>query len=83
MDLPFFRSFFASNTGLSTPLSITPATFDKDTPVVVAELNGKQAGEVFGISKVKGGNRMEATHLRSMCVVFYPAKGTATAWTTI
>src|SRR5438046_8172710 len=53
--------------------------FDERTPVVVAELNHNQAGEVFGVSKVKGGNRMVTTYLLSMCVVLYPAQKRARA----
>ncbi|OCL06529.1 hypothetical protein AOQ84DRAFT_321313 [Glonium stellatum] len=76
MDLAYFNSFFR-NPELKTPIDITPSTFDASTPVVVAELGHAQAGELLGVSKVKGGNRMATTYLASMCVVFYPAKGNA------
>lgn len=57
--------------------------YDAKTSVVVAELNNEQAGEVFGVSKVKNGNRMVQISLQSMCVVFYPIKGRASAWVTV
>ena len=57
--------------------------YDENTPVVVAEMNHSQAGEIFGVSKVKGGNRMGTTYLSSMCIVFYPAKKRARAWVTV
>ena len=56
--------------------------YDAETPVVVAKLDNEQAREVFGVSKVKNGNRMVQINLLSMCVVFYPAKGRASAWVT-
>ena len=30
--------------------------FDEETPVVAFELNSEEAGNVFGVSKIKGGN---------------------------
>ncbi|KAJ7104370.1 hypothetical protein B0H15DRAFT_22552 [Mycena belliarum] len=77
MDSTFFRSFFGGHA------SITPLDFSADTPVVVAELNNTQAGEVFGVSKIKNGNRMTTVHLASMIVVFYPPKGKASVWLTV
>jgi len=78
MDVAFFRAFF-NRSGIL----IVPPDFDERTPVVVAELNHNQAGEVFGVSKVKGGNRMVTTYLLSMCVVLYPAQKRASAWLTV
>ncbi|KAJ7635046.1 hypothetical protein FB45DRAFT_744186, partial [Roridomyces roridus] len=77
MDVAFFRSFFVGHA------SITPSDFSQESPVIVAELNNSQAGEVFGVSKIKNGNRMVTLHLQSMMVVFYPATGKASAWLTI
>ncbi|KAJ7890273.1 hypothetical protein B0H13DRAFT_1626407, partial [Mycena leptocephala] len=77
MDVAFFRSFFGGHA------SIIPADFSQDSPVVVAELNNSQAGEVFGVSKIKNGNRMTTIHLQSMMVVFYPSKGKASVWLTV
>ncbi|KAK7044443.1 reverse transcriptase [Favolaschia claudopus] len=77
MDVAFFRSFFGGNA------SITPADFSQDSPVVTAELNNSQAGTVFGVSKIKNGNRMETIHLSSMMVVFYPSKGKASVWLSV
>ncbi|KAJ7485802.1 hypothetical protein FB451DRAFT_1363603 [Mycena latifolia] len=77
MDVAFFRSFFSGHA------SITPHDFSGDSPVVTAELNNSQAGEVFGVSKIKNGNRMTTIHLQSMIVVFYPPKGKASVWLTV
>ncbi|KAJ7706714.1 hypothetical protein B0H17DRAFT_1001143 [Mycena rosella] len=77
MDSAFFRSFFGGHA------SITPPDFSQDSPVVVAELNNSQAGEVFGVSKIKNGNRMTTIHLQSMIIVFYPSKGKASVWLTV
>lgn len=51
MDTAFFRSFFLNNDGLSSPLQATPATFDDSSPVVVVDLNHREAGELLGVSK--------------------------------
>jgi hypothetical protein len=69
MDTAFFRSFFVDNDKLSNPLRITPTDFD-DAPVVVVDLSHDQAGELLGVSKVKGGNRMA-----TCCVLSEPRQG--------
>lgn len=71
------------NENLTKPTLTVPEIFDEDTPVVVAELSNRQAGELLGVSKVKGGNRMATTHLASMCVLFYPTKKQASLWVTV
>lgn len=85
MDLPFFRSFFEKNPKLTSPLAIVPSpeTISNDTPVVVVNITNQQAGEIFGVTKIKSGNRMETTHLALMCLIFYPGTGKATVWTTV
>lgn len=50
---------------------------------MVVVLNRDQAGEIFGVTKVKGGNRVEQTYVQSMCVVLYPAQKRAMAWVTV
>jgi len=82
MDLAYFNSFFR-NPDLSTPIDITPSTFDASTTVVVAELNHAQAGELLGVKKVKGGSRMATMYLASMCIVFFPATGNARVWLSV
>jgi hypothetical protein len=95
MDVAFFRSFFGGHASI-TPAGACSviirfgsliwyscADFSQDSPVVVAELNNSQAGEVFGVSKIKNGNRMTTIHLQSMMVVFYPSKGKASVWLTV
>jgi hypothetical protein len=54
--------------------------YDETTPVVVAELGHKEAGEIFGVSKIKNGNRYTTIHLARMSVVLYPIKKTAMVW---
>ena len=76
MGLVYFNSFFR-NPDPSTSIDITPPIFDTSTTVVVAELNHAQARELLGMRKVKGGSRMTAMYLASMCIVFYPAMGNA------
>ncbi|PMD64273.1 uncharacterized protein K444DRAFT_609225 [Hyaloscypha bicolor E] len=76
MDVSFFRSFFGGDHGVQ----ITPEVYDEKTPVVVAELRNKEAGEVFGVSKIKNGNRYETVHLFRMSVILYPLKQTASVW---
>ncbi|KAK3660808.1 hypothetical protein LTR56_000566 [Elasticomyces elasticus] len=83
MDTTFFRSFFVSNPALTKPIDVQPASFDDETAVVVAEIGNAAAGELLGVSKVKGGNRMMTTHLRSMCVVFYPKDQKCRLWLTV
>jgi len=77
MDVVFFRSFFGGNA------KIAPQEYDQSTAVVVAELSNAQAGTVFGVSKIKNGNRYSQYHLSSMIVVFYPATGKASCWLTV
>ncbi|KAF2670265.1 hypothetical protein BT63DRAFT_424209 [Microthyrium microscopicum] len=83
MDLKFFRNFFIDNDSLTKPLQPTPEDFDEITPVVMIEMGNKSAGEILGVSKVKGGNRMATTHLAAMCVVFRPKQGKCDIWTTV
>ncbi|KAF2097017.1 hypothetical protein NA57DRAFT_77268 [Rhizodiscina lignyota] len=83
MDVAFFRSFFVNNDALSKPLQIAPSDFDDTSSVVVVEMGHNQAGELLGVSKVKGGNRMETTYLAAMCVVFRPSEGRCTMWLTV
>lgn len=59
---------------------LTHLAYDESTPVVVAEMGNKEAGEIFGVSNIKNGNRYETVHLRRMCIVLYPGKKVATAW---
>lgn len=66
MDIQFFRSFFSQE---ETNISINPTNYDDSTPVVVAMLSSSQAGDVFGVSKVKGGSLLTPACLSSICVV--------------
>ncbi|KXT00409.1 hypothetical protein AC578_3360 [Pseudocercospora eumusae] len=80
MDMQFFRFFFVENDNLTQPLSFTPAEFDENTPVVVVEMNRSRAGELLGVSKVAGGNRMATTVLDRLCVIFRPKERTTTVY---
>jgi hypothetical protein len=83
MDLAFFRSFFVDNDNLTQPLTVMPETFDESTPAVIIEMGNRAAGELLGVTKVKGGNRMETIHLAAMCVVFRPKEGACAVWLTV
>lgn len=83
MDLTFFNALFVANSSLSQPAKVAPSTYDESTPVVVVEMESLAAGEVLGVSKIKGGNRYATTYLRSMSVVFYPAEQKCRLWLTV
>ena len=74
---------FVDNPDLSSQVLVEPQDFDEDSPIVVVELNHTQAGEILGVSKVKGGNRMATTVLAAMSVVFRPSTQACTLWTTV
>ena len=57
--------------------------YDDKTPVIVADLSHHQAGELFGISKVNGGNKYTTIHMRSMCVILYSKDKKARVWVTV
>ena len=80
MDTAFFRAFFASSPSTS---GFRPAAFNEETPVVVAEFDHEAAGQLLGVSKVKGGNRYETTHLLCLGVVFYPPEKLCRLWVTV
>jgi hypothetical protein len=71
------------NDNLTQPLTVMPETFDESTPAVIIEMGNRAAGELLGVTKVKGGNRMETTHLAAMCVVFRPKEGAYAVWLTV
>ena len=62
-------------------VSVIPLRFTKETPVVVASIVGSlAAGEVFGKSKIKGGNRYEQCEVRKVEFVYFPKKMKARVW---
>ncbi|KZV89496.1 hypothetical protein EXIGLDRAFT_618133 [Exidia glandulosa HHB12029] len=69
MDDAFFRAFF--DTGIAG-VKISPADYDASTPVVTAHFGNRAAGELFGVSKVKGGNRYTENHVSAVMAVLYP-----------
>lgn len=52
-------------------------------PTTVAQLNNAQAGEIFGVSKIKKRNRMENFHLSKMVVILWPKKRRAEAYISV
>ncbi|KAL1742834.1 hypothetical protein HDZ31DRAFT_65617 [Schizophyllum fasciatum] len=78
MDVDFFRNFFTA-----PGTQIVPEVYDECTPVVVATLNNRAAGETFGVSKIKNGNRYSTYNLSLMTVVFYPAAKNAQVWVSV
>ncbi|KAL8287052.1 hypothetical protein RQP46_004058 [Phenoliferia psychrophenolica] len=74
MDVKCFRNLFGDNGVL-----ISPAVYDDSSEVVVARLNNAQAGTIWGVSKIKNGNRYSSVHLASMVVILWPKKRRAEA----
>ena len=71
MSLHVFRELV-----LPHATKIVPENFDAETAVVVALLSGSEAcGNVFGKSKIKGGNRMQQWSANRADVIFFPAEG--------
>ncbi len=93
MEVAFFKSFFGGNASITPEgesnqfflvrVLIWCLEYDETTPVDVAELTNAQAGAVFGVSKIKNGNRYTQYHLASMMVVFHPSKRRASCWLTV
>ncbi|KZV76253.1 hypothetical protein PENSPDRAFT_661283 [Peniophora sp. CONT] len=79
MDVAWFRQFFDSGAGVK----IVPPIYDETTPVVVATLSNAVAGSLFGVTKIKNGNRYSTFHLSKMVVILYPAEQRAEAWVSV
>ncbi|KAI1098439.1 hypothetical protein F4804DRAFT_338205 [Jackrogersella minutella] len=43
----------------------------------------RSSGEIFGVSKIKNGNRYATVSLASMVVILYPGEKKAQAWITV
>ncbi|KAI0012003.1 hypothetical protein F4779DRAFT_118822 [Xylariaceae sp. FL0662B] len=80
MDVTFFREFFG---GERNGIVITPAEYNESSPVVVARLSKEAAGEIFGVTKIKNGNRYATFYLLKMVVILYPEEKKAQAWITV
>ncbi|KAL1725146.1 hypothetical protein EV714DRAFT_277788 [Schizophyllum commune] len=78
MDVDFFRNFF-----VAPGTKIVPEVYDENTPVVVATLSNHAAGQTFGVSKIKNGNRYTTYDLSLMTVVFYPPTKKAQVWVSV
>ncbi|CAJ2507521.1 Uu.00g087070.m01.CDS01 [Anthostomella pinea] len=55
----------------------------RKTPVIVAQLSNAVAGKIFGVSKVKGGNRFATIHVAAMVVILYLEAKKAQAGVTV
>ena len=61
--------------------SVVPKDFTLNLPVVVASIVGSTAaGEIFGKSKIKGGNRYEQCQMQKAEFVYFPINQTARVW---
>lgn len=83
MNTKFFRSFFAENEVLTKPAVLLPSGLDEDSAVVKLKSKNRSAGEILRVSKVKGGNRVEAVHSAAMRVVPQHREEKATVWLTV
>uniref|UniRef100_A0A7M5WRS5 Uncharacterized protein n=1 Tax=Clytia hemisphaerica TaxID=252671 RepID=A0A7M5WRS5_9CNID len=64
--------------------SVTPETFTKETPVVVATVKGPlAAAEILGKTKIKATSRFECREIQKMDIVFYPPQERVTMWWTM
>ena len=75
--LPTHRPLYTPNTDNPIPV------YDENTPVVVATLSNHAAGQTFGVSKIKNGNRYTTYDLSLMTVVFYPPTKKAQVWVSV
>ena len=68
---------------INLPRLRTIPVYDENTPVVVATLSNHAAGQTFGVSKIKNGNRYTTYDLSLMTVVFYPPTKKAQVWVSV
>jgi hypothetical protein len=79
VDIRVFRKLFVPNAR-----EVTPAEFDSNTPVVVANFDSyRNLSEVFGATKLTGGTRMGSWHANKMDVVYFPATQKMRCWWTM
>ena len=96
MDAQYMKNFFVAQGASTVPkgkLSIPTfksmlklyhnEDFDDDTPVVVCPMNNQKAGEIFGVTKIKNGNRYSTFDLDSMSVILYPRTKKAQVYVSI
>jgi len=64
--------------------SVTPAKFDDNTEVVLAEVKGmNQASAIFGSTKLRAGTRLGSWEVDKMDLVFRPKKEELRIWWTM
>lgn len=64
--------------------TVTPPSFDASTPVVVASTTSRDAiGEMFGKSKIAGGNRMQTWRADKADVIYFPPSQELRVWWTM
>jgi hypothetical protein len=75
-DLQVFRALIVPNASL-----ITPSSFDQETPVVVAQINGSgKIAKIFGKTKIAGGTCLGSWVTNEMDIIFYPSQNEITCW---
>jgi hypothetical protein len=83
MDLAYFKSFFGNNPAIAERITPPLATISSTTPVAVLDLGNAQAGELLGVSKIKGGNRIATVDMYAMQILFYPTTSKAVVWVSV
>ena len=76
-DIDVFRALVVPNAE-----SVTPESFNKDTPVVVASV-AQHAANIFGSTKLTGGTRLGSWRADEMELVYFPPTGKMRCWWTM
>ena len=59
---------------------ITPKDYNENTEVVVCRLDDDKSGQVFGVSKCKGGSRYGTFEIEKMDIIFFPKQRKIRIW---
>ena len=62
---------------------ITPSSYNNHTPVILAQLTGEGAANVFGKTKVQNGTRMGSWYANKMDIVYISSKNELRVWWTM
>lgn len=64
--------------------TITPSTYDQNTEVVHCSIGSfDKMREIFGSTKLQGGNKMKTWKARSMDIIFFPKTSKIRIWWTM
>lgn len=64
--------------------TITPSKYDNNTEIVLCSIESfDKMKEIFGSTKLQGGNRMRTWHARSMDIIFFPKTSKLRIWWTM